>query len=68
MPTQKIYYNNRTGCFTIRKTNNCPSDVNFCIECFNNKKYCDCVCDKCVAPFYYTKISCDDCRKKWCNK
>ena len=71
MPTQKIYYNNRTGCFTIRKTNNCSVDtnvVNVCKECADNGKYCDCVCKKCSETYILRKEVCNRCINIECNQ
>jgi hypothetical protein len=65
MPNQKIYYNNRTGCFTICKTNNCPVDpnvVNVCKECADNGKYCECTCEECRRSVFRIN-ECNECTR-----
>ena len=71
MPNHKIYYNNRTGCYTIYKKNNCSVDtnvVNVCLECAENGKYCDCVCDECSKVYIESIDICNRCNNMICNK
>ncbi len=65
IPNQKIYYNNRTGCYTICKTNNCPVDpnvVNVCKECADNGKYCECTCEECRTSVFRIN-ECNECTR-----